>query len=220
MADRPGGGRKGGGGGNKKRRRKAARGGEPSRSRSAQQPLPSQPPPSPLPVIVRAPLHALLQSLAKLIQQVRGKNTTTYCTQMLTLLLDGLSYPYIHYSTGFSRPFPLTLFHQEGPCQACDESAPLPPLPEFQKAAALVSETSTKLAALFSSPPTLPSPMNCTAAVCAVEQAAATLTATYHHISPIYGVSYFQLWRGKGFSTLHTIFTVFWSQFDYIYHKQ
>ena len=74
MADRPGGGRKGGGGGNKKRRRKAARGGEPSRSRSAQQPLPSQPPPSPLPVIVRAPLHALLQSLAKLIQQVRGKN--------------------------------------------------------------------------------------------------------------------------------------------------
>ena len=96
MADRPGGGRKGGGGGNKKRRRKAARGGEPSRSRSAQQPLPSQPPPSPLPVIVRAPLHALLQSLAKLIQQVRGKNTTTCCTQMLTLLLDGLSYPYIY----------------------------------------------------------------------------------------------------------------------------
>ena len=106
-----------------------------------------------------------------------------------------LSYPYIHYSTGFSRPFPLTVFHQEGPCQACDESAPLPPLPEFQKAAALISETSTKLAALFSSPPTLPSPMNCTAAVCAVEQAAATLTATYHHISPIYG------WLWEGFST-------------------
>ena len=95
----------------------------------------------------------------------------------------------------YSRPFPLTVFHQEGPCQACDESAPLPPLPEFQKVAALVSETSTKLAALFSSPPTLPSPMNCTAAVCAVEQAAATLTATYHHISPIYG------WLWEGFST-------------------
>ena len=80
-----------------------------------------------------------------------------------------------------------TVFHQEAPCKACDESAPLPPLPDFQKAAGLVSEHSTKLAALFSSPPSLPSPMNCTAAACAMEQAAANLAATYHHISPIYG---------------------------------
>ena len=83
--------------------------------------------------------------------------------------------------------FSLAVIHQEVPCQACDESAPLPPLTDFQKAAALVSEHSTKLAALFASPPALPSAMNCTAAACAMEQAAANLTATYLHISPIYG---------------------------------
>ena len=83
--------------------------------------------------------------------------------------------------------FSLAVIHQEVPCQACDESAPLPPLTDFQKAAALVSEHSTKLAALFASPPSLPSAMNCTAAACAMEQAAANLTATYLHISPIYG---------------------------------
>ena len=83
--------------------------------------------------------------------------------------------------------FFLSVIHQEVPCRACDESAPLPPLTDFQKAAALVSEHSTKLAALFASPPALPSAMNCTAAACAMEQAAANLTATYLHISPIYG---------------------------------
>ncbi|CAI8016723.1 hypothetical protein GBAR_LOCUS10234 [Geodia barretti] len=83
----------------------------------------------------------------------------------------------------------MSMIHQEVPCQACDESAPLPPLTDFQKAAALVSEHSTKLAALFASPPALPSAMNCTAAACAMEQAAANLTATYLHISPIYGLA-------------------------------
>ena len=67
MADRPASRKVGGG--NKKKRRKAARG-EANRGRS--QPVPPQPSPSPLPTLVRAPLQALLQSLARLIQQVRG----------------------------------------------------------------------------------------------------------------------------------------------------
>lgn len=168
MADRPG--RKGGGG-NKKKRRKAARG-EAKGGRAPAQPVPPQLPPSPLPAIVRAPLQALLQSLARLIHQVRGTARAG------------------KWRANTEKIFPAcTVFHQEAPCKACDESAPLPPLPDFQKAAGLVSEHSTKLAALFSSPPSLPSPMKCTAAACAMEQAAANLAATYHHISPIYGTA-------------------------------
>ena len=88
---------------------------------------------------------------------------------------------------------PHAVFHQETPCGSCDHFASLPPLPDFQKAAGLVSEHSTKLATLFSSPPNLPSPMNCAAAACAVEETAAALTVAYQHISPLYGrESHFQ----------------------------